>query len=191
MNNAIAKAFLMSKIPADELDTWGNWKQRILDQRYLVVAADNSAVEDKTILNPIKAMAAIDGCVLNEQLPQVADWLLEYTDFINEDPRQGTIITTHTGEPVLIRCSMPPGQMPFFSAKIYVPKMACSPVDWFAHGVSSQSDFGWRAILVPPAREEIIRRKAVLQNQTALVRALRVAGVSNSRKSVLVSVAIW
>lgn len=191
MNKSIAKAYLMTKLPDDEMDTWGNWQARILAQRYLRITQDLSGIEAKSILCAQKAMDAVDKCEFVDEPPSQQQWLAEYTDFVNSEPEKGTIITSYTGEPILINCSMPAGAMPFFSAKIYVPKMSCSPVDWFGHGISDRADFGWRAVLVPFAREEVIRRKIIQPNLTASVRALKILGISNSGKSVLVCVALW
>lgn len=187
MSKQIARAFAITQA---DIMLWKEWKSELRKQRYLEVSSDLTGFDDKKLTTTADFIGALDKLEFTECPPTVGQWLDEYEEFMKQDPPHGLLISTYEGEPVRINCELKPGSMPFLSAKIYVPKMTCSPIAWFAHGLSSRADFGWRAVLVPQAREEVIR-KHIIRDNIAPVGALKVHGKSASGKCILVSIAQW
>ena len=116
------------------------------------------------------------------------EWSAEYDALINAPPKEGDILTASTLDAnVLLMVELKEDSPPFIYGRAYVPEIVGHPLGWFLLDTDSQSYHGWKCILLPRARTELIR-KFGLQNESMEVRSLRVIRVSQSGKSLLCEV---
>lgn len=115
------------------------------------------------------------------------EWSQEYDQCIANPPKDGDILTTlEADSKVLLAVELKAGAAPFIYARAYVPEIVGQALGWFLAS-DSQTFHGWKCILLPRARTELIR-KFGLQKETMEVESLRVIRPSQSGKSLLCEV---
>lgn len=116
------------------------------------------------------------------------EWSEEYDSLINNPPKDGDILTTSTSDAnVLLMVELKEDSPPFIYGRAYVPEIVGHSLGWYLLDSKSQSFHGWKCILLPRARTELIR-KFGLQHESMEVRSLRVIRPSQSGKSLLCEV---
>jgi len=116
------------------------------------------------------------------------EWSAEYDTLINNPPKDGDILTASTVEAnVLLTVELKEDNPPFIYGRAYVPEIVGHPLGWYLLDPDCQNFHGWKCILLPQARTELIR-KFGLQHETMEVRSLKVIRQSQSGKSLLCEV---
>lgn len=114
-----------------------------------------------------------------------SNWQEDFDRVSKQPPADSSILKTVDGTAVKVVIELLEGKEPFMYALIYVPTLVGSDVGWFARSVNDKSMFGWKAILLPKARHEIIRVHG-MSKTIAPVDGLRVVRRSQEGKSLLV-----
>jgi len=116
------------------------------------------------------------------------EWSRDYDDHINNPPKEGDILTTPSADTlVALVVELKEGSPPFIYGRAYVPEIAGAPLGWFLQSDPEESFHGWMCILLPRARTDLIRKYG-LQNQTILVKSLKMVRESQSGKALLCEV---
>lgn len=116
------------------------------------------------------------------------EWSAEYDYFINNPPKEGDVLTAaESGAQVLLVVELVEGNPPFIYGRAYIPEIVGSPLGWYLQSATTQNYIGWKTILLPRARTELIR-KFGLQGETMEVESLRVVRISQSGRSLLCEV---
>jgi len=119
---------------------------------------------------------------------QVQDWREKYTRLLNDPPKNGNILKSSDDSGVLLVMELKEDMPPFIFGKAYVPDVVGQELGWFAHGPQSQHFHGWKCILMPRARNELIQKYGLQWDQIS-VKSLRVIKVSQSGRSILCEIA--
>ena len=117
----------------------------------------------------------------------VRDWSEQYNAVTENPPIDGAILTTINGGLVKLTVAIVDGAAPFIYGRIYVPEIVGVELGWFLQGVDVESYHGWKCILMPRARAELIKEIG-LDGDTVLVKSLRLIRKSKSGKSYLCEV---
>lgn len=119
----------------------------------------------------------------------LSEWREQYDEAINNPPTKGGEILTSlvAGDKVLLHVECLPGAPPFIFGRVYVPEVVGQPVGWFCQSNENQNFHGWKCIILPRARTELIRRYG-LKSETMEVQSLKVIRPSQSGKSILCEV---
>jgi len=116
------------------------------------------------------------------------EWSKDYDRYINNPPEEGDILTTPTTDTlVALVVELKDGSAPFIYGRAYVPEIAGAPLGWFLQSDPEESFHGWMTILLPRARTDLIRKYG-LQNQTILVKSLKMVRKSQSGRALLCEV---
>lgn len=113
-----------------------------------------------------------------------AEWAKEFDIISRTPPETGDLIATEDGSRVKLSVELEVGKAPFIYTRIHVPCVVGGKLGWFAQSVNDTSSFGWKAILLPEARDQVIRKYGI-GSQSISVKALEVERVSHSGSSVL------
>ncbi|KKM87705.1 hypothetical protein LCGC14_1266100 [marine sediment metagenome] len=114
-------------------------------------------------------------------------WNKEYDALIKNAPKAGDILISMDASPVLLVIETVEGSAPFVYGCAFVPEVVGSELGWFLQSVDSEGFHGFKCILMPRARTELIRRLG-LSNDIIEVKSLRVVKTSQSGKSLLCEV---
>jgi len=123
---------------------------------------------------------------LEEVLTGLAEWSQKYREVTESKPEIGTILKSVDGDAVL-NVELNDGQPPFIYGKASVPELTDIEPAWYLHDDNHRSHFGWKCILMPRARAELIKRQG-LDGDTVKVKSLRVIKYSQSGQSILCEV---
>ena len=121
-------------------------------------------------------------------MSEVQEWSERYNAVINNPPKEGDILSSASGEPAKLIVELNEGMPPFIYGRAYVPEIVGVDVQWYLQEGDMDSYHGWKCILMPRARAELIR-KIGLTGDTVEVKSLRVVRPSQSGKSLLCEVA--
>lgn len=114
-------------------------------------------------------------------------WSKEYDACVNNPPKEGDILTTMDDGKAILVVELKEGVPPFVYGRAFVPEIVGADLGWFLQSVEGQGFYGWKCILMPRARTELIR-KFGLQKEIIEVKSLRVVRLSKSGKSLLCEV---
>lgn len=116
------------------------------------------------------------------------EWSKEYDDCISNPPSDGDILSA-MGEDtdVLLVLELKDDHPPFIYGRAFVPEIVGQSIGWYLQDTDSENSHGWKCILLPRARTELIRKYG-LQNETMRVKSLRVVRPSQSGMSLLCEV---
>lgn len=117
-------------------------------------------------------------------------WTREIDRLLAHPPVAGDFLRTADGSAVRVDIDLPPGSEPFIFARIYLRQTVGVDPGWFARSMDDHDTSGWRCILMPRARKELIRRFG-LSNTVIGVKQLRVVKGSESNRSLQVEVSDW
>lgn len=123
----------------------------------------------------------------DEQKVRFADWSEKYNQAIKNQPKDGDVLTTMDGNQALLVVELHEGSPPFIYGRAFVPEIIGAQVGWFLQGGEQQNFHGWKCILLPRARTELIK-KFGLQSESMEVKSLKVVRPSQSGKSLLCEV---
>ncbi len=118
---------------------------------------------------------------------KVREWSEQYNEITENPPADGTILQTVDGGPARLTVEIVDGSPPFIYGRIYVPEIVGVKLGWFLQGMDTESYHGWKCILMPRARAELIK-KIGLDGDTVTVKSLRLVRTSKSGKSYLCEV---
>ena len=118
------------------------------------------------------------------------DWSKQYDELMQNPPKAGDILGSMDDSNALLVINTEAGSAPFIYGCAFVPEIVGSKLGWFLQSVDNdvQGFRGFKCILMPRARSELIRRLG-LSNEIVEVKTLRVIKVSQSGKSLLCEVA--
>ena len=115
-------------------------------------------------------------------------WGEQYDELIKNPPGPGDILRSIDDSKVLLVIDIVEGSAPFVHGCAFVSEIVGSKLGWFLQSVDSIGFHGFKCILMPRARTELIRRVG-LSSEIVEVTALRVVKPSQSGKSLLCEVA--
>jgi hypothetical protein len=119
-----------------------------------------------------------------------SQWVQEVNRLLEHPPVKGDYLRTRDGSLVKVEIDLQPGSEPFVFSRIYLCQIFAEDPGWFARGINDSDTSGWRCILMPRARKELIQRFGVGQNAVG-VKMLRVVKGSETHRSLQVEVASW
>ena len=117
----------------------------------------------------------------------MAEWVDKYNEALDTPPVAGVILTSENGEPVKLVVEMQEGQPPFVYGRAHVPEIVQENVGWFLKDADTGGYYGWKCILLPRARAELLKKCEIVE-ETVSVQSLRVIRQSKSGKSLLCEV---
>lgn len=126
----------------------------------------------------------------NEQ----TQWAAKYKEVSENPPKVGVILSTFSKRPVKLTAELKQGAPPFIFARATVPDLFGESLGWYLRDVDDRSYHGWRAVLLPRARSEIIQKiglgeiNADSTESVILVKSLRLIRYSSSGQSMLCEV---
>lgn len=118
---------------------------------------------------------------------KVREWSEQYNTVVKNPPVDGTILKTVDGSLAKLTVEIVDGSAPFIYGRIYVPEIIGIELGWFLQGIDVETYHGWKCILMPRARAELIK-KIGLDGDTVTVKSLRLIRKSKSGKSYLCEV---
>lgn len=204
---AIQRCTCEGPIEESETSAWGSYKQDA-ESNGIKVMSDNSGVKDSDLLNTEEAIAAFKLCVRSKIIPQeisnsqesstvvhvssnemtISEWRQAY-DKVSNTPPINEYISAEQG-PIRMHMELHPGSPPFIFTRVYIRNIVGVKPAWFAQGDNQSNSFGWKVILLPKARDEVIRRFGVA-NSILRIKMLRIVKISESRRSLLAEVVEW
>ena len=121
-------------------------------------------------------------------MSEVQEWSAEYNKVSNTLPAENDELSTFTGDPAMLRVELKDDTPPFIFGLAYVPEIMSDNVRWCLQSEEITGQSGFKCILLPRARTELLR-KVQLLGDTVTVKSLRVIRASKSGKSLLCEVA--
>lgn len=115
-------------------------------------------------------------------------WSESYQSFLDNPPQAGDLLRALGGEDSRLDLELHEGKPPFVYGRAYVPCVVGEALGWFLQPFSCTNAYGLKCILLPKAREELLRKKGVKESIIG-VQALRVVRWSQSKNSILCEVA--
>ncbi len=115
------------------------------------------------------------------------NWSERYNETVNNPPADGTILKTLGGGSAKLAVEIVEGSPPFIYSRIYVPEIIGAELGWYLQSEDQDTYHGWKCILMPRARAELIR-KIGLSGNTVMVKSLKIVRKSQSGKSFLCEV---
>jgi len=116
-------------------------------------------------------------------MSEFQEWSEQYDALINNPPKEGDILKPMEGK-ALLTIELREGAPPFVFGRCYVPEIVGEKVDWFLQSSEDQNFHGWKCILLPRARAELIKEYGT-KSEFVEVSSLRVVRPSQSGKSLL------
>lgn len=116
-----------------------------------------------------------------------SDWSKEYDRLIQNPPKEGDILQSADSSKVILVIELKEHAPPFVYGRAYVPEIVGMDLGWFLQSAGSEGYFGWKCILLPRARTELIQKYG-LRNEVVEIVSLRVIRHSVSGKSLLCEV---
>lgn len=114
-----------------------------------------------------------------------------YKTVAENPPKPGDVLRAYGGEPARLTIELVEGKPPFIYGRAYVPSIVGARIDsWVLQHSDTKSNYGWKCVLLPKAREEVLRRFPQLPDMVP-VNALRVVRYSQTKNSILCEVAEW
>ena len=120
-------------------------------------------------------------------MSDLQNWSDQYNEVVNNPPKEGDVLTTLSDELAKLNVELVEGSPPFIYGRAYVPEIIGSEIKWCLQSENVESYHGWKCILMPRARGELIR-KCGLKGDIVMVKSLRVVRLSQSGKSLLCEV---
>ena len=121
-------------------------------------------------------------------MSDVNEWSEQYSKVVNNPPKEGDLLTTFSGNSAILTVELNEGTPPFIYGRAYVPEIITDDVRWCLQEEDVSSYHGWKCILMPRARTELLR-KIKLTGETVNIQSLRVVRPSQSGKSLLCEIA--
>jgi len=188
--------------PLDKL-TWGEWKNEFKAAGVLIVDDDSGFLDDK-VLSALEARAAITRCTTMYEQPSesfeqatfeivkpeskkmtIGEWRKAY-DEIRENPPIENFVRAESG-PIRLEVELHPGNPPFIFTRLYIRNIVGVEPAWFAQGKDQTNSFGWKVVLLPKSRDDVIKKYGVKHN-VIFVKTLRILKMSASKRSLLAEV---
>lgn len=92
-------------------------------------------------------------------------WREEYDTVRKSMPTEGYILKSIDGSPCKVNIEYVTGKEPFMYGLAYLPQIVGAPVGWFARSINDRSSYGFKLILLPKAREMLLREFGVSETQ--------------------------
>lgn len=118
-------------------------------------------------------------------------WKQNYQTTTENPPAVNAILKGYGNELARLTLELAEGKPPFIYGRAHVPAIVGQAIDgWVLQHLDTKSNFGWKCVLLPKAREEVLRR---FPNMPSIipVKALRVVRYSRTGNSILCEVAEW
>lgn len=119
------------------------------------------------------------------------EWAKSFKDTSENPPVAGAILTTLSGLPVKLTAELKQGQSPFVFARAYTSDIYGCSLGWYLRDSDDKSYHGWRAVLLPRARADLIKTIGLGELQAngvesiIFVKSLRLIRYSHSNNSML------
>jgi len=117
----------------------------------------------------------------------VEQWAVEYQQYTDNPPDEGAILECYGGEDARLDLELVEGKPPFLYGRAYVPQIVGMELGWFLQPFDSDSAHGWKCILLPKAREEVLRMLGILEKRLR-VKSLKIVRYSRTGASILCEV---
>jgi hypothetical protein len=114
-------------------------------------------------------------------------WKDQFEAAKSAPPSAGTILVSLDGKPVKVNIELAAGKAPFMYGICHLPCIVGQPVGWYARSTEDETNYGWKCILLPKARDRVIRARGIASPVVG-VKSLKVIRESREGKSLLVEV---
>lgn len=116
-------------------------------------------------------------------------WGERYDEALANLPEAGQILETSDGTFARLDVETAVGSQPFVYGRVFVPNTVTDgEVKWSLQSYDSNATFGWKCILLPNAREEVLKKLGARHSKLA-IKSLRVVRHSHTKMSLLCEVA--
>ena len=116
-------------------------------------------------------------------------WAKEFDAQLSQLPDDGAILEAYGGGTARLNIELVEGKDPFVYGRAYVPSIVGQPISgWHLHEYDSKNTSGIKVILLPKARDEVLRRFGASVGTVPII-SLRIVRQSVSGKSLLAEVA--
>jgi hypothetical protein len=128
---------------------------------------------------------------------QTEVWLEEFNKVQETPPQKGDILVTQPNfesdrfaitNRVKIKVDLQPGKSPLMYALAVIPAVVGGNVGWFCRDQNDPSNYGFKCILLPNARDNMIRTRGLPKDGILSVKSLKVVKLSISGTSLLCEV---
>ncbi len=123
---------------------------------------------------------------MSEDNDRFETWSEEFETTQANPPKDGDILYPDEGKAILV-VELTEGKPPFIYGRVFVPEIVGAKLGWFLQSSETQGFHGWKCILMPRARTELIRRYGISE-EVIEVKSLKVVRLSQSGKSLLCEV---
>ncbi len=116
------------------------------------------------------------------------EWSVEFDHYMETPPLPGDILcAAGTDVNARLTVELKDGKPPFIYGRAYVPEIVGHVLGWFLQDTETPNFYGWKCILLPRARTDIVRKLGI-QNDLLEVKSLVVVRYSRSKKAILCEV---
>ncbi len=162
-----------------------------LKQELVPGVPDSKDEVTEAIAEAAQELATIEQVPNSQQSTSDVDmWCRQYEFLLKNPPKEGDIVTTDDGSKLRIEIELKVGFPAFVFARVYLPDTVLCKLGWFARKEHDLSQFGWKMILAPRARSEVIKRFGIV-NRTIGVRSLKILHVARNLSSFTAEVHEW
>lgn len=119
----------------------------------------------------------------------VQEWVKDYNECLENVPKPGDILKAFGDGKAVIAVELREGAPPFMYGKVFVPEVLGAALGWYLQSEDNRNFHGWKCILLPQARTELIRKLGLSTTGVVTVTSLRVVRVSKTGSSLLCEVA--
>ena len=154
--------------------------------------SDQLQVTDQVKKQALLAEAAAHA---NEKM-EPGEWREEYQYMLDNPPESGDFLLPKVrpdeSDSALVKLEIEcvPGRPPFIFARAYVPNIVGERPNWYVHDKASKACHGWKAVLHPKSRDEVIRKFGI-KDVYVFVKRLRVIRKSVTGQSLVCEVDEW
>lgn len=119
------------------------------------------------------------------------EWAKEYALVKETPPTNGDFLRTEDKQPIKLYVTMEAGKPPFIFGRAYVSSVIGNAPEWYMQsmGRDFSSYFGYKCILLPKSRDEVLARAGAVQFFG--VKELQVVRPSIKKTALMVEVSEW
>lgn len=175
--------------PSNRME-WRKWRE-LLGRAGIEIMDDDSGFDANAVIDGLQARQGALRCTIRYHHPPeqtIADWTKEYEELLRNPPQPGDELVTRDGSPARLTLELQKGREPFIYGLAYVPAIVGEELGWFLAGMEDAISFGFKVVMMPKAKQEIIMRRG-LGSPNIPVKRLKVVKIADSKLSLLGEVA--
>lgn len=121
-------------------------------------------------------------------------WAEDFSKISKTPPEPGTVLSTMDDLPVKLTVELQKGASPFIFGRAYVSDLFGESIGWFLQGKENDSYHGYKCVLLPRARTDLIQKIGLgdmqddAEESAIYVKSLKIIRYSHSGSSILCEV---